>query len=76
MREEKKTELEQTRLIMQKIIDSHVKLIQTKTDLKRRCDDITSGMAVVRKELSEINSEKSKLKAEDDSDITVEIVTD
>jgi len=75
MREEKKTELGRTELIMQNIIDTHMKLMQTKTDLKRRCDEIISGMAVLRNKLTEIYSEKSQLKAVDDFDISVEIVT-
>lgn len=74
--EEKKSDIQRTRTSMQEINANSEILVRTKANLKMRSDEIRNGITDLRRELAKISSEKSQLKAEEDSVDNMETVSE
>merc|ERR1719435_627045 len=74
--EEKKADIQRTRVAMQDINANSEELLRTRTHLKMKNEKIRERITELRKDLARISSEKSQLKAEEDSVDNIETVQD
>merc|ERR1719357_433365 len=74
--EEKKLDIQRTRETMREIVSGLDLVQKTKRNLQMRNDSIRNGIKELRMELATISSEKSQLKAEEDSVDNLETVKD
>jgi len=74
--EEKKSDIQKTRVAMQDINANSEELLRTRTHLKNKNEQIRERITDLRKDLARISSEKSQLKAEEDSVDNIETVQD
>jgi len=74
--EEKKSDIYRSRTSMQEINASSELILKTKSNLKMQNDQIRNRITELRRDLAKISSEKSQLKAEEDSVDNMETVQD
>jgi len=74
--EEKKADIHRTRSAMHEINANSEVILRTKSSLKMKNDDIRMRITELRRDLAKISSEKSQLKAEEDSVDNMETVQD